>query len=106
MEKVVKTEAEMLLRLELQRDQAEAILLDEQRLRTSVRVSSGYLKKLEAATINYEQAVIKLISSEEMDINSRMTYIKKLKEQQKLTDPIIGQLQGAIDFFNTFDRVA
>ena len=41
-----------------------------------------------------------------MDINSRTAYISKLKEQQKLRDPIIGQLQGAIDFFNTFDRVA
>ena len=41
-----------------------------------------------------------------MDINSRMAYINKLKEQQKLTDLIIGQLQGAINFFNTFDRAA
>ena len=35
-----------------------------------------------------------------------MVYINKLKEQQKLTDLIIGQLQAAIDFFNTFDRAA
>ena len=96
----------MLLRLELQRSQAEEMLLDQQRLRTSVRVSSGYLQKLEAAATNYKQAVTKLITSEEMDINSRMAYISKLKEQQKLTDPIIGQLQGAIDFFNTFNRAA
>ena len=103
---MVKVEAEMLLRLELQRNQAEAILLDEQRLRTNVRVSSGYLKKLEAAATNYEQAITKLITSEEMNINLRTVYINKLKEQQKLTDPIIGQLQTAINFFNTFNRAA
>ena len=80
MDKIIKVEAEMLLRLELQRIQAKDILLDQWRLRISVRVSSGYLQKLEAAATNYEQAVTKLITSEEMDINSRTDYISKLKE--------------------------
>ena len=106
MDKIIKVEAEMLLRLELQRNQAEDILLDQRGLRISVQVARRFLEKLEAATINYQQAVTKLITAEEMDINSRTAYINKLKEQQKLTDPIIGQLQGAIDFFNTFNRAA
>ena len=81
MDKIIKVEAEMLLRLELQRSQAEDILLDQRRLRISVQVSSGYLQKLEAATTNYEQSVTKLIISEEMDTNSRAAYTNKLKEQ-------------------------
>ena len=70
----------MLLRLELQRNRAEAILLDEQRLRTSVRVSSGYLKKLESAANKYEQAITDLLTSEEMDINLKTVYTNKLTQ--------------------------
>ena len=103
MDKILKAEAEMLLRLELQRTQAQDILMDQWRLRISVLVTKRYLEKLEAAENNYKQAITKLIISEEMDTNSRAAYTSKLKEQQKLTDPIIGQLQGAIDFFNTWN---
>ena len=96
----------MLLRLELQRSQAEDILLDQRGLRISVQVTRRFLEKLEAAAINYEQAVTKLIIFEEMDSNSRMVYTNKLREQQKLTNPIIGRLQGAIDFLKISDRTA
>ena len=41
-----------------------------------------------------------------MDSNSRTAYINKLREQQKLTNPIIGRLQGAIDFLKISDKTA
>ena len=71
MDEIIKVEAEMLLRLELQRNQAEDILLDQWGLRISAQVTRRFLDKLEAAAANYEQAVTKLIISEEMDSNSR-----------------------------------
>ena len=81
MDKIIKVEAEMLLRLELLTTQAQDILLDQRRLRISVLVTKRYQEKLEAATTNYEQSVTKLIISEEMDTNSRAAYTNKLKEQ-------------------------
>ena len=90
MEKLVQTEAKMFLNLELKRNQAEAVLLDEPRLQLNVWVTSGYLKKLDSAANNYEQSVIDLLTAEEMDINLKTVYTNKLKEQQKLTDPILG----------------
>ena len=68
MEKMVQTEAEMFTNLELKRSQAEAVLLDEPRLRSNLWVASGYLKKLYSGATYYEQAVTDLITSEEMDI--------------------------------------
>ena len=56
MDKIIKVEAEMLLRLELQRNQAEDILLDQRGLRISAQVTRRFLDKLEAAALNYEQA--------------------------------------------------
>ena len=106
MDKIIKVEEEMLLRLELQRSQAEDILLDQQRLHISVQVARIYLEKLEAAATNYEQAVTTLVISEEMDSNARTDYTSKLKKQQKLTDPVIGQLQCAINLFDKFDKAA
>ena len=96
----------MFLNLELKRSQAEAVLLDEPRLRSNVRVTSGYLKKFYSAATYYEQAVTDLITSEEMDVNLKTVYTKKLSEQLKLTDPILSQLQTAVDFFNTFNKAA
>ena len=106
MEKLVQTEAEMFLNLELKRSQAEAVLLDEPRLRSNVQVASGYLKKLDSAANNYEKAVTDLLTAEEMDINLKMVYTNKLTQQWKLTDPILCQLQTAVNFFNTFNKAA
>ena len=92
MDKIIKLEAEMLLKLELQRNQAEDILLDQRGLRISAQVTRRFLEKLEAATINYEQAITKLIISKEMNSNSRTAYTNKSREQQKLTNPILGWL--------------
>ena len=89
MEKRVKEEAETFLYLELQRSQAEAILLDEQRLWSNIRVSNIYLEKLEAAANKYEQAIMDLLISEKMDINLKTAYTNKLTQQQKLTDLIL-----------------
>ena len=49
MEKAVQAEAELFTNLELKRNQAEAVLADETRLRLNVRVTRGYLTKLESA---------------------------------------------------------
>ena len=69
MEKAVQAEAELFTNLELKRNQAEAVLADETRLRSNVQVTRGYLIKLESAVTNYEQAVTDLLTSEEMDVN-------------------------------------
>ena len=97
MEKRVKEEAEALLYLELQRIQAEATLMDEERIRSDVRISCRYLEKLEAATNKYEQAISDLIVT---DTNLKMAYTSKLTQQQRLTDPILVQLRTKIDSFN------
>ena len=106
MEKLIQAEAELFTNLVLKRNQAEAVLADESRLRSNVRVSCGYLNKLDSAATNYEQAVTDLITSKEMDINLKTVYTNKLNEQLKLTDPILSQLQTAVNFFNTFNKAA
>ena len=94
MEKMVQAEAEMFTNLELKRNQAEAVLADESRLRSNIRVTTGYLNKLDSAATNYKQAVTDLLTAEEMDINLKMVYTNKLNEQLKLTDPILSLLQN------------
>ena len=106
MEKMVQAEAEMFTNLEMKRNQGEAVLADESRLRSNFRVTSGYLNKLDSATTNYKQAVTDLITSEEMDVTLKTFYTNKLNKQLKLTDPILSQLQNAVDFFNAINRAA
>ena len=74
--------------------------MDEQRLRSDIRISRRYLEKLEAATNKYEQAISDLLITEKMDVNLKMAYTNKLTQQQKLTDPILVQLQTTVDFFD------
>ena len=50
MEKSIKEEAEALLHLELQRVQAEATLMEIEKIRSNIRIFRRYLEKLEAAT--------------------------------------------------------
>ena len=69
MEKAVQAEAELFTNLELKRNQAEAVLADETRLRSNVRVTRGYLTKLESAFSDYEQAVTVLLTSLETDMD-------------------------------------
>ena len=61
MEKAVQTEAELFTNLELKRNLAEAVLADETRLRSNVRVTHGYLTKLESAVSDYEQAAKRIV---------------------------------------------
>ena len=106
MEKAVQAEAELFTNLELKRNQAEAVLVDETRLRSNVRVTNGYLIKLESAVTNYEQAVTDFLTSDEIDVNLKMVYTNKLNEQLKLTDSILSELQNAVDFFNAINKAA
>ena len=69
MEKAVQAEAELFTNLELKRNQAEAVLADETRLRSNVQVARGHLNNLDSAVTNYEQAVTDLLTSEEIDVN-------------------------------------
>ena len=101
MEKLKQVEAEKFLKLDLNRNLAKAVLLDKSRLRVNIRVTSEYLNKLYSAVTYYQETVTDLIASEEMDINLRTVYTRKLKEQMKLTDPILAELQNAVNFFNT-----
>ena len=106
MEKLKQEEEGMLLKLELQRSQAEALLLDEQRLWFNIQVTRRYLEKLQSAANKYEQAIEDLLISEKMDVNLRMAYTNKLIQQQKLTDPVLVQLQTAVNFFNIPNKAA
>ena len=97
MEKAVQAEAELFTNLELKRNQAEAVLADETRLRSNVRVTRGYLTKLESAVSEYEQAVTVLLTSLETDVDQKAVYTNKLNEQLTLVDPILNQLYDAVD---------
>ena len=91
-EKAVQAEAELFTNLELKRNQALAILADETRLRSNVRMARGYLTKLESAISEYEQAVTVLLTSLETDIDQKAVYTNKQKEQLTLVDHILNQL--------------
>ena len=67
MEKLKQVEAERFLKLELNRNLANSVLLDEPRLRVNIRVASGYLNKLYSAITYYRETVADFITSEEMD---------------------------------------
>ena len=69
MEKLKQIEAERFQKLELNKKQGDAVLLDEPRLWGNIRVVSEYLNKLYPAVTYYKEAVTDLISSEEMNIN-------------------------------------
>ena len=97
MDKIIKVEAEMLLRLELQRNQAENILLDQRGLRISAQVTRRFSEKLEAAADKYERAIVDLIIN---DTNLKMVYTSKLIQQLKLTDSTLVKLQTIISFFD------
>ena len=104
MEELKQVEAERFLKLELNRNLAKDILLDKSRLRANIRVASEYLNKLYSAVTYYRETVTDLITSEEMDVNLRTVYTRKLKEQLKLTDPILVELQNAVNSFNTTSK--
>ena len=106
MEKAVQAEAELFTNLELKRSQAEAALADETRLRSNVRVTHGYLTKLESAVSDYKQAVTILLTSLETDVDQKAVYTNKLNEQLKLTDPILNELQNALNFFKAGNKAA
>ena len=63
MEKLVQAEAELFMNLELKRNQAEAVVADETRLWLNVRVTRGYLNKLDSAVTNYKQAVTDILTA-------------------------------------------
>ena len=104
MEKLKQVEAEKFLKLDLNRNLAKAVLLDKPRLPANIRVTSEYLKMLYSAVTYYRETVTDLIASEEMDVNLRTVYTRKLKEQLKLTDPILAELQNTVNFFNTASK--
>ena len=106
MEKAVQAEAETFTNLELRRDQAKAVLGDEPRLKSNIQVSQGYLTRLEAAVCDYEQAVTILLTSLETDVDQKAVYTNKLNEQMKLVDPILNELQNAVDFFKAVNKAA
>ena len=98
-EKAVQTEVEMFANLVLKRNIAVTLLADEERLRSHVRVPSGYLTKLNSAVSEYEQAVTVVLATWESDSDQRAAYTTKLNEQLALMDPVVNQLHDAIDNF-------
>ena len=99
MEKAVQAEAELFTNLELKINQAKAVLGDETRLRSNVRVTRGYLTKLESAVSDYEQAVTVLLTFLETDVDQKAVYTNKLNKQLKVVNPILNQLHDAVDSF-------
>ena len=103
-EEVVQAESELFTNLELKRNQAEAVLADETRLRLNVWVTRGYLTKLESAVSEYEQAVTVVLVTLESDSDQRAVYTTKLSEQLALMDPVVNWLHDAIDSFKCADN--
>ena len=83
MERMVKEEAEMLLESELQGSQAEALLPEEQELRTNIQVSGRCLEKLQSVTNKYQQAISHLLMIEKMDVNLKVAYIMETNSAAK-----------------------
>ena len=81
LEKALQSEAETLTNLELRRDQASAVLGYEARITSNVRVTQGYLTKLDAAVTNYKQAVSILLTAFEADVEQKRIYTDKLMAQ-------------------------
>ena len=75
------------------------LLADKERLRSHVRVPSGYLTKLNSAVSKYEQAVTVVLTTLESDPDQRASYTTKLSEQLALVDPVVNQLHDAVDSF-------
>ena len=63
LEKAQPYEAETLTNLKLWREQVYAVLQDEARITSNVRVTKGYFGKLEDAVMEYEQAVAVLLTA-------------------------------------------
>ena len=87
-EKAVQTEVERFANLALQMNNAETLLVDKERLRSHVRVPSGYLTKLNSAASEYEQAVAAVLATLEPDSDQRVVYTTKLIDQLALLDPL------------------
>ena len=71
LEKAQHYEAETLTNLELRREQVRAVLQDEIPITSNVRVTKGYLSKLEDAVTEYEQAVAALLTALEDDLDQK-----------------------------------
>ena len=72
----------------MKRDLAKALLDDQQRLTSSVRVPQTNLTKLEVAVTEYKTAVSTVIVASE-DADNKMVYKKKLTAQMQQLDPIL-----------------
>ena len=77
----------------------QTLLADKERLRSHVRVPSGYLTKLNSAASEYEQAVTVFLATLESDSDQRAVYTTKLSDQSALLDPLTNQLHDAVDSF-------
>ena len=99
MEKALQSEVETLSNLELRRDQASAVLGDEARITSSVRVAQRYLTKLDTAVTDYQQAVLVLLTAFDDDMEQKTIYMDKLMAQMQLVDLILNDQHNAVNNF-------
>ena len=67
---------------------AETLLADEERLKSHVRVPSGYLNKLNSAASEYDQAIDAILATLEPDSDQRVVYTTKSSDQSALLDSL------------------
>ena len=87
LEKAQRYEVKTLTNLELRREQVRAVLQDEARITSNVKVAKGYLGKLEDAVTEYKQAVAALLTALEDEVD------------QKQVDPLLNDLHNVLNSF-------
>ena len=97
--KAQQTKADAFHNLEIKRDLAKALLEDQGRLTSSIRVPQTNLTKLETTVTEYKTAVSAVIAASEEE-EDKTTYKEKLTAQMQQLDPILNQLYDAVDAFN------
>ena len=88
LDKALQTEGEKSANLALQISNTETLLVDENRLKLHLGVTSTYLTKLSSAASKYEQAVAAILTTLEPDSDQRVVYTTKLNVHLALLDPL------------------
>ena len=100
LDKALQTEVEKFTNLALQISNTETLLVDENRLKSHLRIPSTYLTKLSSAASEYEQAVAAVLATLEPDSDQRVVYTTKSNVQSTLLDPLTNRLHDRIDNLN------
>ena len=83
----------------MQREQVQAVLQDEARITSNIRVTKGYLTKLVDAVTEYKQAVAALLTALEDDVDPKQTFTEMLTSQMELVEPLLNNLHNVLNSF-------